>query len=82
MKRFNRSDSSSITWSSSRRPSDGSSDPACHEPEPISAVTAALIEVSGVRRLCVSASSSAAFSCSLRLAASASLARSNALCSS
>ncbi len=34
--------------------------------------------VSGVRRLCVSASRSAAFSCSLRRAASASLARSNA----
>ena len=44
----------------------------------ISAVTAALIAVSGVRRLCVSASSSAALSCSLRRAASASLARSNA----
>ena len=45
---------------------------------PMSAVTAALIAVSGVRRLCVSASSSAALSCSLRRAASASLARSNA----
>ena len=44
----------------------------------MSAVTAALMAVSGVRRLCVSASSSAALSCSLRRAASASLARSNA----
>ena len=41
-------------------------------------MTAALIAVSGVRRLCVSASSSADLSCSLRRAASASLARSNA----
>ena len=51
---------------------------AVQTPAPISAVTAALIAVSGVRRLCVSASSSAALSCSLRRAASASLARSNA----
>ncbi len=44
----------------------------------MSAVTDALMDVSGVRRLCVSASSSAAFSCSFRRSASASLARSNA----
>ena len=63
MKRFRRSDSSSITCSSSRRPSAESSESAVHEPARISAVTAALIAVSGVRRLWVSASSSAAFSC-------------------
>ena len=55
-----------------------SSDCGVHGRDRISAVTAALIAVSGVRRLCVSASSSAALSCSLRRAASASLARSNA----
>ena len=42
----------------------------------MSAVTDALMAVSGVRRLCVSASSSAAFTCSLRRSASTSLARS------
>ena len=59
-----------------------SSETGLQLPLRISAVTAALIDVSGVRRLCVSASSSAAFSCSLRRAASASLARSKAACSS
>ena len=67
-----------MTCSSSRRPSLDSRGDVHASPDPMSAVTDALMAVSGVRRLCVSASSSAAFSCSLRRAASASLARSNA----
>ena len=80
VKRFSRSVSSSITSSSSRLPS--GSLRASFPSSDNRAVTEALIDVSGVRISCVTASSSADFKLSLRRSSSAWFASRIAACSS